>query len=56
MQNPIERGETTAPGCVPLVEACPACGQGLDGHSCKVYCRNDGCELYGHIIENCAGD
>ncbi|MFT5040782.1 MAG: hypothetical protein ACI8TX_001751, partial [Hyphomicrobiaceae bacterium] len=57
--NPMDERKLAAPAAsarVPLVEVCPACGHAVDGHSCKVYCRNDGCELFGHIIENCAGD
>ena len=47
--------ETTQP-TVPHVEVCPACGGPLHGRSCKVYCVTSSCELYGRIIENCAGD
>jgi hypothetical protein len=49
-----KQGESAA--VVPLLEACPSCGRPLDGAKCKVYCTNDGCDLYRQIIENCAGD
>lgn len=41
---------------VPHVEVCPACGGAMQGRSCKVYCVTAGCELFGRVIENCAGD
>jgi len=41
---------------VPHVEVCPACGGRMQGRSCKVYCVTPACELYGRVIENCAGD
>jgi hypothetical protein len=54
-------GSSNAPAAaaapvVPHVESCPGCGGRLEGRACKVYCTSVACELYGRVIENCAGD
>ncbi|HEY2773199.1 MAG TPA: hypothetical protein VGK20_04000 [Candidatus Binatia bacterium] len=43
-------------GVVPHLEVCPACGAPMQGRACKVYCVTPACELFGRIVENCAGD
>jgi hypothetical protein len=56
MPNPSTALPSSGDPVVPHVEACPGCGGSLEGRSCKVYCTNQACELYGRVIENCAGD
>jgi len=56
MQHPENPSLNPQTSVVPHVELCPACAGTMHGRSCKVYCLNPGCELYGRIIENCAGD